>query len=215
MRRRRSRRRRLPELGLDDPLLLRYWHWFVTPRSAGTWDLARLQRTRHGLLLQRLPASIEIMLLAQLIALVVAVPTAIVSALRRPGSAVGRATGLTAFAGVAMPPFLVGMVLVLVVAIRSVCRHRLDPVHREPGIEPALGVPASALTLALALYAAYMRVLRADLVTQLTQEGHVTTAQARGHGPGTIISRHVLRNADVPADHGTQHQHKVPARELP
>ncbi|MBC3190429.1 ABC transporter permease [Pseudonocardia sp. C8] len=185
------------ELGLDDPLLLRYWHWFVAALGGNLGTSLDSGEPVTALLLQRLPASIEIMLLAQLIALVVAVPTAIVSA-RRPGSAVDRATGLTAFAGVAMPPFLVGMVLVLVVAIP----FGLPATGWIPFTEnPVMNLRSAflpALTLAVALYAAYMRVLRADLVTQLTQEDYVTTARAKGLARGTIISRHVLRNAVFP-----------------
>lgn len=55
-----------------------------------------------------------------------------------------------------------------------------------------------ALSLAFGLYAVYMRVLRADLVTQLTQEDYVTTARAKGLGNGVIIRRHVLRNSAFP-----------------
>ncbi len=185
------------QMGLNDPVLVRYWHWFVGALGGDLGTSLNSGESVTTLLMQRVPTSLEIMLLAQLIALVVALPVAIVSA-RRPGSLFDRFAGLTAFAGVATPPFLVGMLLVLVVAIP----FGLPATGWIPFTEnPVMNLRSAflpALTLAAALYAVYMRVLRADLVTQLTQEEYVTTARAKGVAQGTIIRRHVLRNSVFP-----------------
>lgn len=185
------------QMGLDDPLLLRYWDWVT---AAVTGDLGTSLNSGESvttLLVQRVPASLEIMVLAQVIALVVAVPVAIAAA-RKPGSLLDRTLGLTAFAGVAMPPFLLGMLLVLIIAMPlGLPATGWIPMSENPlmNLRSAL---LPALTLAFALYAVYMRVLRADLVTQLTQEEYVTTARAKGLPMRRIISRHVLRNSVFP-----------------
>lgn len=185
------------QLGLNDPVWLRYWHWLV---GALHGDLGKSLNSGEAvttLLLQRVPVSIEIMLLAQVIALVIALPVALTAA-RHRNKVIDKLFGMTAFAGIATPPFLFGMILILLIAI--------------PFGLPATGwVPASqnlglnlrsallpALTLALSLYAVYMRVLRADLVTQLTQEDYVTTARAKGLATRLLIRRHVLRNSAFP-----------------
>ncbi|MGN0095309.1 MAG: ABC transporter permease [Corynebacterium sp.] len=185
------------ELGMDDPMLVRYWHWIVGAVSGDLGTSFNSGQPVSTLLLQRVPASLEIMVLAQVLALVVAIPVAIAAA-RRPGSFLDRTLGLTAFAGVAMPPFLLGMLLVLLVAVP----FGLPATGWIPmGENPLLNLRSAllpALTLGFALYAVYMRVLRADLVTQLTQEDYVTTARAKGLPMRRIISRHVLRNSVFP-----------------
>lgn len=185
------------QMGLDDPLLLRYWHWIVGAVSGDLGTSLNSGESVTTLLMQRVPASLEIMVLAQIVALIVAVPVAIAAA-RKPGSFLDRTLGLTAFAGVAMPPFLLGMLLVLIVALPL----GLPATGWIPMTEnPLLNLRSAmlpALTLAFALYAVYMRVLRADLVTQLTQEDYVTTARAKGLPMRRIISKHVLRNSVFP-----------------
>lgn len=185
------------QMGLDDPLLLRYWHWIVGAVSGDLGTSLNSGESVTTLLMQRVPASLEIMVLAQIVALLVAVPVAIAAA-RKPGSFLDRTLGLTAFAGVAMPPFLLGMLLVLIVALPL----GLPATGWIPMTEnPLLNLRSAmlpALTLAFALYAVYMRVLRADLVTQLTQEDYVTTARAKGLPMRRIISKHVLRNSVFP-----------------
>lgn len=185
------------QLGLDQPLLVRYWHWLVAALGGDLGMSAGSGEPVSALLLQRLPASVEIMVLAQLIALVVAVPVAVLAA-GRPGSALDRALGLTAFAGVASPPFLVGMILVLVVAVPFGLQATGWIPFTENPLMNARSALLPALTLAFALYAMYFRVLRADLVTQLTQEEYVTTARAKGVSRNAVTWKHVLRNSVFP-----------------
>ncbi|WP_029089371.1 ABC transporter permease [Brevibacterium album] len=185
------------QLGLDQPLLLRYWHWLVAALGGDLGMSASSGEPVSALLLQRLPASVQIMVLAQVIALLVAVPVAVLAA-GRAGSGLDRLLGLTAFAGVASPPFLVGMILVLIVAVPfGLPATGWIPLTENPFLN-ARSALLPAFTLAFALYAMYFRVLRADLVTQLTQEEYVTTARAKGVPKSAITWRHVLRNSVFP-----------------
>lgn len=185
------------QLGLDDPIWLRYWHWLLGALQGDLGKSLNSGQSVSFLIIQRVPVSIELMVLAQIIALAVALPVALLAA-RRRGKAVDKVFGLTAFAGLATPPFLTGMILILLVAIPfGLPATGWVPLTQDLLLNLRSAI-LPALSLAFALYAVYTRVLRADLVTQLTQEDYVTTARAKGLASGVIIRRHVLRNSAFP-----------------
>lgn len=104
------------QLGLNDPLWLRYWHWLLGAVQGDLGKSLNSGQSVSSLIVQRVPVSIELMVIAQIIALAVALPVALLAA-RRRGTATDKALGLTAFAGIATPPFLSGMILILLIAI--------------------------------------------------------------------------------------------------
>jgi peptide/nickel transport system permease protein len=182
------------QLGLDRPLVVQYLDWVG---GAVRGDLGTSYQGGHSvgdLILAGLPVSLEILLLAQLIALSVAVPVAILS-VRAPGRKFDRAASMTSFATLGLPPFLLGLLLMYLFALQL-------------GVLPASGwVPLSedlggnlrtaimpALTIAIAEVAIYMRLLRSDLLDTL-QEDYVVTAMAKGVSDRRVMRRHVLRNS--------------------
>jgi peptide/nickel transport system permease protein len=140
--------------------------------------------------------SLELVVLAQLLALAVAVPLALAAA-RRPASRLDNLLTSTSIAAIGVPQFALGIVLLAVFAVRL----GLFPVadYRSPG-ESLIGnlraLTLPAVTLAVPTAGAYARLLRADLGVTLAQD-YVTMARATGLSERQVLRRHVLRPASL------------------
>jgi peptide/nickel transport system permease protein len=184
-------------LGLDQPLWQQYVSW-LGAFLRGDWGFSfsdgRPVLTR---IVERLPASLELVSASIVLGLIAAVPVAIAGALRR-GSWFDRASMATAVVGVALPSFWLGLLLQLVFAIGL---GWLPSSGRGPDGELAerlrhLVLPASVLAFVHA--AAWSRYLRASLVDTL-QRPFLRAARARGLSTARLITRHALPNALAPA----------------
>jgi peptide/nickel transport system permease protein len=185
------------EHGLDRPLYVQYARW-GSRLLAG--DLGRSIRSRQpvrDVLLPRVWPTAQIGLLAGMIALTIALPVGIVSAIR-PNSWKDWCGTVGALIGAAMPYFLLGGVLIYVVAVR----FRWLPASGfvAPWVDPGQSLKRSlmpALTLGLGLAAVTTRQTRSSLVEVLHQP-YVTTARAKGLAERTVILGHALKNALLP-----------------
>jgi ABC-type dipeptide/oligopeptide/nickel transport system permease component len=177
-------------LGLDQPLGRQYVHYLV---SVVHGDLGRSFQTNESVAVQirqRYPATIELAFGAMLIALLVAFPLGIISAIYR-NSWIDNVARFFALLGVSMPSFWFGPLLIIAFAIN----HEWFPVSgRDEGLR-SLVLPA--LTMGLALSAILTRMIRVSLAEELTQL-YVTTAVAKGVSRGKAIFRHALKNALIP-----------------
>ncbi|MEX2627507.1 MAG: ABC transporter permease [Ilumatobacteraceae bacterium] len=180
------------ELGLDDPVYVRYVSWLG---DVAQGDLGRSFRTSQPVsdsLAQRIPVSLELMALAQIISLVIAVPLGIYSAYR-PGRFVDRSSMTTGFGMIAMPPFVAALLLILMFAswlgwLPSSGYVRLS--ENPLGNLETMFLPA--LTLAVGQIAVYQQLLRADMIATL-QEDYVMMAKSKGLPTWHILLRHALR----------------------
>lgn len=180
------------ELGLDDPVYVRYVTWLGNVVQG---DLGRSFRTSQPVsdsLAQRIPVSLELMALAQIFSLVIAVPLGIYSAYR-PGRFVDRSSMTAGFGMIAMPPFVAALLLILVFAswlgwLPSSGYVRLT--EDVFGNLRSLFLPA--LTLAIGQIAVYQQLLRADMMATL-QEDYVLMAKSKGLPTWHILLRHALR----------------------
>jgi peptide/nickel transport system permease protein len=160
-------------------------------------DLGYSIRTREGVveaIIARLPVTLELVILSQLITVVLAVPLGVLSAFRN-GRLIDRVIGSSAFAMISIPNFVFALLLIFFFSLRL-------------GWFPATGyVPISedfwgnlhamilpALSLALVEWVALMRVLRSDMISVL-QEDYIAMARAKGLPTGHILFRHALRPA--------------------
>jgi len=145
----------------------------------------------------RLPRTLELVGMAGLIAVVFGVPLGVAAALRA-GGALDRVLSGAAGLALSIPVFVVGtlVVLVLAVQLKWVPAGGYVPFARDPGRHMLL-LLMPACTIAVGLGAVVFRVMRSSVLEVLERE-HVRAAQARGVAPGSIVRRHVLRNALTP-----------------
>jgi len=180
------------DMGLDRPMLVRYFDWLG---SALSGDLGRSYRNSEPVLqaiIDRLPVSLQLMVMAQIIALGIAVPAALLS-VRKPGGIIDRISASAAFGFLAVPNFMLGIVLIY---LFSVSFDLLPATGFTPLSESVWGNLEStilpALTLGLIEWTVLMRVLRSDLLTTL-KEDFILLARAKGLPPWRVLIGHALR----------------------
>jgi peptide/nickel transport system permease protein len=190
-------RRLRAEHGLDEPLHVQYAVW---ASRLLTGDLGRSIRNRQpvrDVLVPRVWPTVQIGLLAAVIAIAIALPVGVLSAIR-PNTWKDWCGTLGALAGAAMPYFLLGGVLIYVVAVRF--RWLPASGYVSPWVDPVQSLQRSvmpALTLGLSLAAVTTRQTRSSLVEVLHQP-YVTTARAKGLTERRVVLRHALKNALLP-----------------
>jgi peptide/nickel transport system permease protein len=185
------------KLGLDRPAPLRYLDW-IGGALRGDWGASLLYQVPvRPLVLERLGRSAVLAGLALVVAVPLAVGLGVLSALRR-GRLVDQAVGLTTLVAVSLPEFIIGTVLVLVVAFQFDLlppSSLIDPGTSLWRAAPSLVLPTA--TLVLALLAHMIRMTRASMLEVLEQP-YVRAARLRGLRPRRVALRHALRNALLP-----------------
>ena len=179
-------------LGLDEPIYKQYGR-FVWNALHG--DLGRSYQNNQPTveaLKQRLPVTLELLVLSQFLALAVAIPLAVRAAVR-PDGLLDRVSTSASFGFLALPPYIVGVVLVLLFAVNF---HLFPatgytPLTQNP-LENLRSLVLPSITLALAELATYLRLLRADMITTL-QDDFIMMARAKGMPPRRILWRHAFR----------------------
>jgi peptide/nickel transport system permease protein len=184
------------DLGLDQPVLLRYFGWLGHVLQG---DLGRSFRTGQTVLqavAERLPVSLELMLLAEIASLAIGVPLAIACAVRSGGAFDRFVTG-TAFGMLSVPTFLSATLLIYLFAVEL---RLLPATGYVPFAEDPVGnlrfFVLPALTLALAEWPGIMRVLRSDMIATL-QEDYIALAKAKGLKASRILFVHALKPSSL------------------
>jgi peptide/nickel transport system permease protein len=184
------------DMGLDQPLWWRYLSWLGHVLQG---DLGRSFRTGQTVLqavAERIPVSLELMLMAEFIGLLIGVPVAIACAARAGGAFDRFMTG-SAFAMLSMPSFLMAILLIYLFAVEL---HWLPATGYVPFTEEPLSnlrfFVLPALTLALAEWPGIMRVLRSDMIATL-QEDYIALAKAKGLKPARILFVHALKPSSL------------------
>jgi peptide/nickel transport system permease protein len=185
------------ELGLDQPLYLQYLHWLGRVLRGDLGHSIRTHQPVAEAILQRLPVTIEVALAALTVSLAIALPTGMVSALRRD-SAVDASSRALALLGVSVPSFFLAILLIYVFSLKL---RWLPPIGFVPLTADPVGnvksVLMPALTLGAALAAVVARLTRSSLL-EVLDEGYVRTARAKGLREGVMVRRHALKNALIP-----------------
>ena len=184
--------------GLNKSLPLQYAEWLGRLLRGDFGVSLRTSRAVLPDILNRLPVSAELALLALLVALVIAVPVGILSALRR-GTAADAAIRVLGLVGLSIPNFWLGTMLLLllpgrVLPIASIGVY-LGFFANPIGNLTVMVLPA--LSLGIALAAVVMRFVRSSLLEVLGAD-YIRTARAKGLREALVVDRHALRNALIP-----------------
>jgi peptide/nickel transport system permease protein len=176
--------------GFDEPLPLQFGRFAGGALRGDFGKSIRQDEPALALVLERLPATLELTLAAMAIAVLVAVPAGIVSAARR-GSLLDQGAMLVALVGQSVPNFWLGIMLILVFAVGL---GWLPPFGR--GGLANLVLPA--VTLSMYSMARTARLIRSGMLEVLSQD-YIRTAHAKGLAERPVLMRHALKNALIPA----------------
>lgn len=176
-------------LGLDQPLLVQFGQYLGHMSQLDLGVSLHSKRPIADILLERLPATLELALAALLVAMLIAFPLGVVAAVRKD-SGWDHSAMAVSLLGVSIPNFLMGPLLILVFSVWL----GWFPVSGRGGIG-SLVLPA--ITLGTAMAAILSRMVRATLL-EVLGEDYIRTARAKGLGPRAVIWRHALRNALLP-----------------
>lgn len=184
--------------GLDQPLMLRYWHWLVAAVQ-GDFGFSRIHsQPVMEVLLPALWQTCKLLVTSFVVSVILSFILGIVAALR-PGGIVDSAISLFAFAGISVPVFWLALMMILVFAVQL---HWFPASGISTVGDGSFGdhlrhLVMPVITLALANTGGFTRFVRASMIETLRMD-HVRTARAKGAGSGRVVLIHAFRNALIP-----------------
>ncbi|MET0460346.1 MAG: ABC transporter permease [Ilumatobacteraceae bacterium] len=190
------------EFHLDEPIYTRYMLWLSDALRGDLGRSAIQGQEVSTAIAKAIPVSLQLMLYAQILALLIAVPLGVYAAYRanRRGDRIATGVALTALS---IPNFVLGILLILFLALGgiAIAGHQISgeflPASRyipfgESPVEHFKHMALPTIAIAIGVSAAYMRVLRSDMISTL-QESFITTAKAKGVPDRRILWGHALR----------------------
>jgi peptide/nickel transport system permease protein len=193
------------DLGLDQPFFVQFWH-FLANAVQGEFGLSLRQGAKVSrLIAERLPATLELSLVAAVLALAVGIPMGVYAALKR-GTFMSQVFMTVSLLGVSLPTFLIGILLILVFAVNlgwfpSFGRGEVTQVGWwTTGLLSAKGwhhITLPAITLAIFQLTLIMRLVRAEMLEVLRTD-YIKFARARGLTNRAVHFGHALKNTLVP-----------------
>jgi len=185
-------------LGLDQPIYIQYFRWIGGILLRGDFGSSLWQeQSVIGEIMERLPTTFQLGTMALLVALIVAIPVGVWSAIRQDtwGDYLGRSFSILMLA---VPSFWLGTIVMVFPAIWWGISPEVKFVpFREDPVGNMLQLALPAVILGTSLSAISMRMTRTMMLEVLRQD-YVRTAWAKGMGERTVVVRHALRNALIP-----------------
>ncbi len=205
------------DMGLDLPATERFVH-FVANAVKGDFGRSFFHRRPVAdVIAERLPATLELTIVAMLIALAVGIPLGVLAAVRR-GSLIDKAATVISLIGTSMPGFWFGIMLILFFAVylgwmpvsgridlefevpRITGMYLIDSVlsgRLDAFFNALRHIVMPAITLGLAMAALLMRVTRTSMI-EVLQQDYIVFAEAKGLSRSRVLLRHALKNALIP-----------------
>ncbi len=185
------------QLGLDLPIHVQYWDWLIAVTLLDFGESIILNEDVLSLMLQRLPVTIPLAILAMTVATLIAIPPGVASALRRNTKS-DIAISLGAFGGLSIPDFWLSILLILVF---SLYLDLLPPggyvsIFDDPG-EGLKRLILPSVALGASYAAALTRMVRSGMLEVLGQD-YIRTARSKGLTERVVIWRHAFKNALIP-----------------
>ena len=177
------------QLGLNDSLIVQYLRYFGDLLQ-GDWGTSLFSKKPvFEEIMERVPATMELMLGAMVVTILVAMPLGLIAAVNK-GTWIDQGAMIFSLLGVSIPNFWLGPMLILLFSIH----FDLLPVNERGGLEHLI---LPALTLGTSLASILARITRSSVVETLQAE-YIRTARSKGISELRILFRHALRNALIP-----------------
>ena len=189
------------KFGLDDPVWQRYFRW-LWAMLHGDWGFSFISRVDvDTLILQRVPTTLAVIGASQLLALAIALPVGIYSAVK-PYSWFDRIASSLAFIGFSLPTFFTGILLIMIFSIKLdwlpfVYRADLSSTGWQWWGEQIRQSIMPVAVLGLFQGASWTRYVRSSML-DVVRLDHVTTARSKGLTERVVVMKHVVRNALIP-----------------
>ncbi|MDC1198814.1 ABC transporter permease, partial [bacterium] len=182
---------------LNDPIYVQYFHWIGNAVAGDLGISLRTQQPVLELIGEKLPVTIQLAVMALVIALLVGVPAGVLSAYRK-GTWIDWLANIVALSGLSVPNFWLGIMLILLVSVRLgwLPASGYLPLAEDP-LRSIQTMIMPAFVLGTALAATLMRHTRSAMLGVLRSD-YVRTARAKGLRERTVILKHALRNALIP-----------------
>jgi peptide/nickel transport system permease protein len=182
---------------LNDPIPVQYVAWLGQILRGDLGISLRTEQPVLGLIVQKLPVTIQLAAFAMIVAFLIGVPAGIISAIRK-GTAVDYGINVVALSGLSIPNFWLGIMLILLVSVQ----WQLLPASGYTSPFENIGqnlrtMIMPAFVLGTGLAGVLMRHTRSAMLGVLRSD-YVRTARAKGLSEKTVILRHALKNALVP-----------------
>jgi peptide/nickel transport system permease protein len=182
---------------LNDPIVVQYWYWLTGVLSGDMGISIRSQMPVTELILTKLPVTLQLGIMAMIIALAIGIPAGIISAVRK-GSGWDVGANVVALSGISIPNFWLGIMLIMLVSVQ----WGLLPAsgYTSPLEDPVRNIQTMimpAFVLGTGIAAIMMRHTRSSMLSAL-QSDYVRTARAKGLSERIVVLRHAFRNALIP-----------------
>lgn len=182
---------------LNEPIWVQYWYWIGGVLQGDLGISLRTSIPVTELLLQKLPVTIQLALMAIVIALLIGIPMGVLSAIRR-GSALDWIANVVGLSGLSIPNFWLGVMLIMLVSVQLGWLPASG--YESPFVDPVQNLKTMimpAFVLGTGIAATMMRHTRSAMLEVLRSD-YVRTARAKGVRERLVILRHAFRNALIP-----------------
>jgi len=176
-------------LGLDKPIYVQYFNYLKDLLQGDFGMSYQYQEPALDLVLERLPATLTLSLIAMFVAIIISIPLGIFAALKRNTFLDFFISGIS-IVGKAMPNYWIGIMLILLFAV-------IIPIFPVSGADTPVHFILPAITLGVALAAEMTRLIRGSVLEVIEQE-YVQTARSKGQKEIIVILRHVFLNSLIP-----------------
>lgn len=185
------------ELGLNQPIYVQYFRWLRRIVVGDIGDSIRTQEPVLDLLIQVSGPTVSIAALGMLVALAIAIPAGIISAVKRYQIEDYIAT-FVSFFGISVPAFWIGIILILLVGVRLEWLPTFGYTPIDEGIVPWLqSIILPAIAVGLPYGGILMRMMRSSML-EVLNEDYMRTARAKGLSNNIVLFKHGLQNALIP-----------------
>jgi peptide/nickel transport system permease protein len=182
---------------LDDPIPVQYFAWIGSALTGNLGISLRTDIPVLDLIMSKLPVTLELAIMAMIVALAIGIPAGIISAVKK-GTAVDYTANVVALSGLSIPNFWLGIMLIMLISVR----WQLLPAsgYVPPAEDLWLNIKTMimpAFVLGTGLAASLMRHTRSAMLGVMRSD-YIRTARAKGLLSRKVILKHALRNALIP-----------------